>query len=273
MDRSLEARIESARQASIIHQERTGKAFVITESIVRNEEMYEEDDGDLPRFAALGLHGNQGIFTGPGQQHHGAKASELLESSDKLWRQNEVNRLFSEMFPYADEHARRLSQQRSPSLPTPLPMPNSPTIQSPSVQSPSHPSPTFTPLSQDVSPLPFLGVMGVNSAFTLQQAQAEADPFAIFESPTPPEANQPISSTPTPPSAGSSSAGSSSVGPPFASPSFPELLLYIDPAQMHQGVQHPGMQYQETQFQETQYQEMPYQETQHQGAQYQFPWQ
>ena len=46
-DRSLEARIESARRASEIHKKRTGRALRVTEQDVINEEMYEEED-DLP---------------------------------------------------------------------------------------------------------------------------------------------------------------------------------------------------------------------------------
>ncbi|KAK4998136.1 hypothetical protein LTR66_002585 [Elasticomyces elasticus] len=47
-DRSLEARVESARRASVIHQRRTGRSLRVTEQDVVNEEMYEEEDDDLP---------------------------------------------------------------------------------------------------------------------------------------------------------------------------------------------------------------------------------
>src|ERR1019366_8143854 len=47
-DRSLEARVESARRASEIHKRRTGRSLRVTEEDVRNEEMYEEEDDDLP---------------------------------------------------------------------------------------------------------------------------------------------------------------------------------------------------------------------------------
>lgn len=47
-DRSLEARIESARRASEIHKKRTGRGLRVTEEDVVNEEMYEEDDDDGP---------------------------------------------------------------------------------------------------------------------------------------------------------------------------------------------------------------------------------
>lgn len=66
-DRSLEARIESARRASEIHKKRTGRALRVTEQDVINEEMYEEEDDDLPaqyrRFAAHLQ--NQSLWMGP----------------------------------------------------------------------------------------------------------------------------------------------------------------------------------------------------------------
>lgn len=46
-DRSIEARLESAKRASEIHKKRTGRALKITQEDVENEEMYEEEDGDL----------------------------------------------------------------------------------------------------------------------------------------------------------------------------------------------------------------------------------
>ncbi|KAK0263557.1 hypothetical protein LTR35_017556 [Friedmanniomyces endolithicus] len=47
-DRSLEARVESARRASETHKRRTGRSLRVTEQDVINEEMYEEEDDDLP---------------------------------------------------------------------------------------------------------------------------------------------------------------------------------------------------------------------------------
>ena len=47
-DRSLEARVESARRASEIHKRRTGRSLRVTEQDVINEEMYEEEDDDMP---------------------------------------------------------------------------------------------------------------------------------------------------------------------------------------------------------------------------------
>ncbi|KAM0743541.1 hypothetical protein ACQRIT_001800 [Beauveria bassiana] len=47
-DRSLEARYQSALMASEVHKRRTGKALRVTHQIVRDEEMYEEEDQGLP---------------------------------------------------------------------------------------------------------------------------------------------------------------------------------------------------------------------------------
>lgn len=44
----MEARVESARRASEIHKRRTGRSLRVTEQNVINEEMYEEEDNDLP---------------------------------------------------------------------------------------------------------------------------------------------------------------------------------------------------------------------------------
>ncbi|KAJ5911440.1 uncharacterized protein N7473_000743 [Penicillium subrubescens] len=43
-DRSLDARLESANRASMLHKKRTGKAFHISKEIVEKEAMYEEVD-------------------------------------------------------------------------------------------------------------------------------------------------------------------------------------------------------------------------------------
>ncbi|KAJ9664791.1 hypothetical protein H2198_000137 [Neophaeococcomyces mojaviensis] len=56
-DRSLEARVESARRASEIHKRRTGRTLRVTEQDVINEEMYEEEDDDLPmQYRRLAAH-------------------------------------------------------------------------------------------------------------------------------------------------------------------------------------------------------------------------
>ncbi len=48
-DRSLEARLKSAGQASEIHRRRTGRTLRVAEQDVMNEEMYEEECNDVPK--------------------------------------------------------------------------------------------------------------------------------------------------------------------------------------------------------------------------------
>ena len=48
-DRSFERRVESARRAAEIHKRRTGRTLRVTEQNVINDEMYEEEDDDLPK--------------------------------------------------------------------------------------------------------------------------------------------------------------------------------------------------------------------------------
>jgi hypothetical protein len=53
----LEARVESARRASEIHKRRTGRSLKVTEQDVINEEMYEEEDDDMPwQYRSLTAH-------------------------------------------------------------------------------------------------------------------------------------------------------------------------------------------------------------------------
>lgn len=56
-DRSVEARVESARRASEIHKRRTGKSLKVTEKDVLAEEMYEEEEDELPsQYKNLNAH-------------------------------------------------------------------------------------------------------------------------------------------------------------------------------------------------------------------------
>ena len=56
-DRSVEARVESARRASEIHKRRTGKSLKVTEKDVLADEMYEEEDDELPaQYRNLNAH-------------------------------------------------------------------------------------------------------------------------------------------------------------------------------------------------------------------------
>ncbi|OAA38947.1 hypothetical protein BBO_06800 [Beauveria brongniartii RCEF 3172] len=58
-DRSLEARYQSALMASQVHKRRTGKTLRVTHQIVRDEEMYEEEDQGLPSPSRFSQNGDR----------------------------------------------------------------------------------------------------------------------------------------------------------------------------------------------------------------------
>lgn len=91
--------------ASEIHKKRTGKGFKISEEIVMKEEMYEEEDDDLPRhYRALAAH----LQTSSPDMN--SRLSAYLTGQvamASMARQKEVDKLFAESFP----NAARMSQQ------------------------------------------------------------------------------------------------------------------------------------------------------------------
>ncbi|XDG05099.1 hypothetical protein ABKA04_004714 [Annulohypoxylon sp. FPYF3050] len=98
-DRSLEARVQSARQASEIHRRRTGRGLKVSEEIVLKEEMYEEEEDDLPRhYKFLTAH----LQTNSPDMNHRVNAYITTQTAmATMARYQEVNRLFSESFPSA----------------------------------------------------------------------------------------------------------------------------------------------------------------------------
>ncbi|RGP64930.1 hypothetical protein FLONG3_9398 [Fusarium longipes] len=117
-DRSIEARVQSAKMASEIHKKRTGKAFRITEEIVMKEEMYEEEDDDFPRSYRL-LKSN--MQTSSAELNARVDAyltnrvamSQLLSATEADWRNNEINQTFAQFFPQAQRQAQSLSHRWS----------------------------------------------------------------------------------------------------------------------------------------------------------------
>ncbi|OAQ66474.1 hypothetical protein VFPPC_08024 [Pochonia chlamydosporia 170] len=105
-DRSIEARVQSARQASEIHKKRTGKGFKVSEEIVMKEEMYEEEDDDMPRSIHL-LNANMQTPSADMNLRlesylaNKVAFSQALAQSNMAWRDNEINRAFAESFPNA----------------------------------------------------------------------------------------------------------------------------------------------------------------------------
>ncbi|KAF4964669.1 hypothetical protein FSARC_7430 [Fusarium sarcochroum] len=124
-DRSIEARVQSAKMASEIHKKRTGKAFRITEEIVMKEEMYEEEDDDFPRSYRI-LKSN--MQTSNAELNARVDAyltnrvamSQLLSATEADWRNNEINQTFAQFFPQAQRQAQSMSHRWStPGFPVP----------------------------------------------------------------------------------------------------------------------------------------------------------
>lgn len=218
-DRTLELRIESAHKASAIHKARTGKGFFVSEAGVLNKEMYEED-ALLPRFTAMGLSAPPGFVVNPNT------VRDLLAESDRSWRENDVNKMFAQMFPHADEHARRFSQQASPLQPysrqeySPSSMPSS---MSPTSPPPAFESPATMQLPQQS---PHFQQWGSNSIdFTVSQTQA----------PVPTDLFPPLFDFS--PSSASDQSMSSMSTPSFGGSPIPEFL-HIDPTQTQHEMLH-----------------------------------
>ncbi|KAI1768409.1 hypothetical protein GGR53DRAFT_462378 [Hypoxylon sp. FL1150] len=106
-DRSLEARVQSARQASEIHRRRTGRGLKVSEEIVLKEEMYEEEEDDIPRhYRYLTSH----LQTNSSDMNSRVNAYITTQTAmATMARYNEVNRLFSESFPSAMGYQQQLN--------------------------------------------------------------------------------------------------------------------------------------------------------------------
>jgi len=97
-DRSLEARFQSALQASKIHGSRTGKRLRVSKEVVANEEEYEEEEIQLhshratfPNIHAAPFHKSFNVVT--------KRGCKKRFPSDAEWRTNLVNKLFATYFP------------------------------------------------------------------------------------------------------------------------------------------------------------------------------
>ena len=110
-DRSLEARVESARRASEIHKRRTGRSLRVTEQDVINEEMYEEEDDDIPmQYRRLTAH----LQTGSPEFNN--KLSAYLTSNVAV--RNTLDNIIQNSI--ANEHQRSQSTYASPLMSQPM---------------------------------------------------------------------------------------------------------------------------------------------------------
>ncbi|KAK4218330.1 hypothetical protein QBC37DRAFT_198254 [Rhypophila decipiens] len=102
-DRSLEARVQSARMASEIHKKRTGKGLKITEEIVLREEMYEEEDDEFPRHMRAYAGQLQATGADMNSRVNAYVTSQLAVAN--LARYQEVDRQFHEIYGSVPSHA------------------------------------------------------------------------------------------------------------------------------------------------------------------------
>jgi hypothetical protein len=94
--------------ASEIHKKRTGKGFKVSEEIVIKEEMYEEEDDELPRhFRALAAH----LQTSSPELNSRVNAYLTNQVAlATLARAKEVDRMFAQHFPQAAAMGQQLQQ-------------------------------------------------------------------------------------------------------------------------------------------------------------------
>ncbi|KAI4165141.1 MAG: hypothetical protein LQ342_001418 [Letrouitia transgressa] len=148
-DRSLEARVESARRASEIHKRRTGRSLRVTEQDVVNEEMYEEEDDDLPlQYKRLTAH----LRTGSADFDRRLSAYITNQVAMKSALDQAVNNSYAQQYPNAPQFAHNQpGMYPSPFLPqtvaqhhTPQSYMQSNTGSSPAFQAPNPANPVST---------------------------------------------------------------------------------------------------------------------------------
>ncbi|KAI9654465.1 MAG: hypothetical protein M1829_000921 [Trizodia sp. TS-e1964] len=142
-DRSLEARVESARRASEIHKKRTGRGLKVTEQDVINEEMYEEEDDDLPmRYRRLAAH----LQTGSADFDRQLTAYLTTQVAMRSALDQAINSSFAQQYPNVPQFP-----HNHPSVfPSPFMLPP----QAPQTQ------PTNPPMSYRQTPYPIPGSNG-----------------------------------------------------------------------------------------------------------------
>lgn len=165
-DRSLEARVESARRASEIHKRRTGRSLRVTEQDVVNEEMYEEEDDDLPmQYRRLTAH----LQTGSADFNRRLSAYLTNHVAMRSALDQAITNSYAQQYPNAPQFAHNqnmypspfmnhnIPQQQSPStFGQPYPTPGTPgyrpghTARS---ASGSHGTPTYSPSMPAPSPV------------------------------------------------------------------------------------------------------------------------
>ena len=124
-DRSLEARIESARRASEIHKKRTGRALRITEQDVVNEEMYEEEDNDLPaQYRRLTAHLQTNSVDFNRRLHAYLASQHATRAALASQYGHTISNSYMQQFPNATQFPHQMVQPAAPSQMLPPQMPH-----------------------------------------------------------------------------------------------------------------------------------------------------
>ena len=132
-DRSLEARVESARRASEIHKRRTGRSLRVSEQDVVNEEMYEEEDDDLPmQYRRLTAH----LQTGSADFNRRLSAYLTNHVAMRSALDQAITNSYAQQYPNAPQFAHNQNM-----FPSPFVAPNVPQQQSPSTFGQPYPTP------------------------------------------------------------------------------------------------------------------------------------
>ncbi|KAH8659415.1 hypothetical protein BGZ61DRAFT_370546, partial [Ilyonectria robusta] len=109
-DRSIEARLQSARMASEIHKKRTRKALRVSAEIVMNEGLYEEEEDSFPqpyRLPGRNMQTSSAEVMSRVDAYPTSRVavSKLVSATvmERDWRENKVNQDFAQAFPHANQ--------------------------------------------------------------------------------------------------------------------------------------------------------------------------
>ncbi|TKA72911.1 hypothetical protein B0A49_08439 [Cryomyces minteri] len=154
-DRTLGARIQSARRASEVHKRRTGRSLRITEQDVTNEEMYEEEYDNLPmQYRRLTTH----LQTGSADfnRRHAAYWTALVDTRGAYGQA--TARSYTQQYPNDPQFAsprfvdpQFLSQPQCPQM---LPAYSTSTLQCQTATTQTSPTVSCSPSAQDVKQEP-----------------------------------------------------------------------------------------------------------------------
>ena len=163
-DRSLEARVESARRASEIHKRRTGRSLKVTEQDVINEEMYEEEDDDLPmQYRRLTAH----LQTGSADFNRRLAAYLTNHVAMRSALDQAISDSYAQQFPNAPNFA----HNQYPMFPSPIMTQGLPMVPPGNVPQSAPPGTTNHPHPYRQTPYPTPGTAGYRPSKQSQDPQ------------------------------------------------------------------------------------------------------